>query len=1393
MAYTPGSGATITLNVDGARASTRDIDTVGEALRRLDGASLQGVVEQATQADGKIASLRSTIMNVIAVAAAGITIGAFAALISDTVNATAALNDMSIQTGASVASLMQLRSVAATGETSLDNITNAMNALAKGMSVADEDSKGIGRTLKALGLDFTELANKSPEEKLIAIAKALDGFEDGSTKSAAAMTLFKGEGAKMLPFLKDLADQSDAVTAKLTAQEIATRKAQAAMADDYGDNLARVGQVVEKLKNEFVTALLPALAGVSSELLALAERASQAISDLVDDGTIAAWADGAVTGLKMIGAAIGPAIKIATAYFAIFVAAPVIIAATSTVLTYLVGVIATYSMNVVIGQTATIAWNTSLFGTSVAAELAAGSLSKLRLAGLILFAAFAGWQIGTYLSEEFMEVRLAGAALVGGLLKGWEHVKYGAEMAWEGIKFAWDKTVSALKLGFAQYLSGVAAGFALIGATETSKEINAYAESLRAAAADQKSFAERTAGIAAAHTKAVDAIDENILSTFQYELGVGAAAKAETAAAKPKEKLRVLTDEQRRSQEKATQEYAATLKTANDYIESLKIETALVGLNASQIRMMTAARAAAKAPTVELRKEIMQEALALDIATSAWNDKVAAEAAVKEAGSTSDREIRAIEDETAALVQKIKTYGMLPEAITRARVATLAASREAIVLSDEGRAAIEREIEALNAKAAAQSSSTAFDAQIALTKVATDAHNSMWSSIDKTAHETFVSIFDSGKNAFDRLKDTLKNGLLDMLYQMTIKKWIFNISASVGVGVPGAAQAGTGTDPITGTIDTAQKAYAAINNGFASLSTSVAKGVQSGMSFLGASSGNAAAGGQLAGKIGGYAAGAAVGVYGGRAISGGYGMFSGSGNTAVNAGTIIGALVGGPIGAAIGGMIGGVANRLFGMKAKEMGATTLNGSFGAGGFAGTSDTAWSQKGGLFRSDKSGVDKTGLDAEMAKTFTAGYDVLKIASADFAKVLGINADSIATRTQSLSIALTKDAAENEKAIAAFFVGVGDAMALELVPSLASLTKEGESAGAALQRIATNYAAVDQVLAALSMTFNTVGLDSIAARERLVGLTGGIEQFGQSAAFFAQNFMTEAERLVPVAKEVEAALAAIGMSGITTRDEFKNVVVGLDLTTEKGATTYAALMNVQQAFAMLHPVADAAAAAVTQAVTQASSVMSLLGLDRAGGSAVSSQGESDWDAQTRMFYAVVAQQQAEAAAKLKTAWMGLTDSIFDEVQRIRGVVTGTGAEGFAEAQARFAMATAQARTGDQDAAGMLPKLSQAMLQLAEVNAVTAVDLQRIQSRTAGSLEETGYIASASAGIVRTPSSSSNAALLEELRAQRAENASMKTMIEQHLYAIAKNTMNSADVLEKQETIGLPATRPA
>lgn len=66
-------------------------------------------------------------------------------------------------------------------------------------------------------------------------------------------------------------------------------------------------------------------------------------------------------------------------------------------------------------------------------------------------------------------------------------------------------------------------------------------------------------------------------------------------------------------------------------------------------------------------------------------------------------------------------------------------------------------------------------------------HQKIWESIDRTAHDVFTNIFEGGSNVFKKLGQTLKAALLDLLYQMTIRPWIIQIGASLGV--PGAGMA----------------------------------------------------------------------------------------------------------------------------------------------------------------------------------------------------------------------------------------------------------------------------------------------------------------------------------------------------------------------------------------------------------------------------------------------------------------------------------------------------------------------------------------------------------------------------------------------------------------------------
>ncbi|MFZ3289257.1 MAG: hypothetical protein WA191_20755 [Telluria sp.] len=196
--------------------------------------------------------------------------------------------------------------------------------------------------------------------------------------------------------------------------------------------------------------------------------------------------------------------------------------------------------------------------------------------------------------------------------------------------------------------------------------------------------------------------------------------------------------------------------------------------------------------------------------------------------------------------------------------------------------------------------------------------------------------------------------------------------------------------------------------------------------------------------------------------------------------------------------------------------------------------------------------------------------------------------------------------------------------------------------------------------------------------------------------------------------------------------------------------------------------------------------------------------------------AEEQVRAAEQLKSAWGSVTDSIFDEVARIRGLISGGGVESLSAAQTKFAIATAQARAGDMDVTKMLPQLSQTMLQLAETNAVTAFDLRLIRAQTASSLQMTAGLLGKQFGLAvpsydvgtdsvpqtglalihegekitpaaynnpYTPpgeSGASSAQLVAEIRSLRQENREIARRLDAALYAIAKNTGETAGVLE-------------
>ena len=663
-----------------------------------------------------------------------------------------------------------------------------------------------------------------------------------------------------------------------------------------------------------------------------------------------------------------------------------------------------------------------------------------------------------------------------------------------------------------------------------------------------------------------------------------------------------------------------------------------------------------------------------------------------------------------------------------------------------------------------------------LAKPEIEASRKMWESIDTTAHDTFVSIFDSGKSAFDRLRDTLKNGLLDLLYQMTIKKWILNIGASVsGMGTAGLASAaglggagaGSGLGGIGGLLQSAKTAYSIATQGFAGITAGLGTGVVSlgtlfgstaveafgaGLGSTGlvgaadaaglyaASGGVGSAGAVTAGAYAGAAitaaAGIAAGVLGGKLISGQFGSNATViGGTAV--GAVAGAFLGGPIGAAIGGalggVIGGIGNRLFGMGDKKYGENGITGTLSGTGFSGNEYANWSQKGGLFRSDKSGTDRTAVDATTSAAFVETYAAIRTVSATLANTLGVDTASLATRAQALNINLTglKTEAERLAAVTTFFESVGNAIAVELVPNLAQFQIQGEALSTTLQRVSQDYAGVDAVLQLIGRTsqdaFGAVGVATIGARESLIKLAGSLDALSSGTSFFAENFLTEAEQMAPVLSTVADTLDKLGLSGVKSVEQYKDAVLGLDLASTSGQEMYIKLLALAPAFKAASDYSSQLAAATgnyASVVKTASEIANerldlqkqlneltkseteLLAIQRAG---IADVNKALFD-QVQAAKAVVSAKDALAkayeteAAAAQTAleksksWVSTLNGL-NASMALGAQSTLTPEQKYAEARAQFEKTLAAANAGDTTAQSGLSAAEQAFLTASQV----------------------------------------------------------------------------------------------
>jgi tape measure domain-containing protein len=322
----------------------------------------------------------------------------------------------------------------------------------------------------------------------------------------------------------------------------------------------------------------------------------------------------------------------------------------------------------------------------------------------------------------------------------------------------------------------------------------------------------------------------------------------------------------------------------------------------------------------------------------------------------------------------------------------------------------------------------------------------------------------------------------------------------------------------------------------------------------------------------------------------------------VQLGSTAGALVlGGVIGAAVdnmlGGLLSGITNKvlggLFGSTKKELvdsgisfAAQELGDILSSGLVKATLyDTIKVTKKKAFGLSKKTYEETSyktLDEDIRAEFGRVFSYIGNSVTDAVKLLGLTTtkdlENFVIKLPNISFKdLTGEEIEEE--LQAIFSQQGDLMAKYLVPGIAEFQQMGEGLYDTLIRVAQEQAVFNASMDSLGLQLTrfsgmTKTLE-IDVAQSLIELMGGIEEFSSATSDYFSAFFTEQEKMAHLTKQAQAQFASLGIAMPANREAFKAFVASLDLTTEAGQQTFAAMMKLNQAMDQYYDQAEQHAA--------------------------------------------------------------------------------------------------------------------------------------------------------------------------------------------------------------------------
>lgn len=1148
--------ATITMGVEGADASRREIETVGDALRRINAASLDRLTGQVSAMEGRFSSLQSTIGNVAGFSIAGLSIGALVTKVQDAIGVMGDLDDMAQKTGSSVESLSRLQKVANAFGVDMGTVDSALTKLAKGMAGVDEKGSKTGKAMAAIGVSARDADGKlrSSSDVMVDIAHKLQDYEDGASKAALMNDLFGKSGADLLPFMNDLSENVD----KFSAVSKESTKRAAALQDQFGFLRVRT----DELYMSVAEATLPAMTDLAGAMLDVANEQKGMTS-----GKGVEWADELAVGLARV-----------------------------------------VDVALLVPRVLSTLWGSvKAVGADVGAlQVAAENSNPLKVA----FKYFKG-------GDPLAEIR-----------KAFDERNKVVEESNRKLDDLWNKPANLIEQATLKRIAGrgttalaAAAGLNSISPKDKEKKNLNYSggDGTDKAASDamrkDAALLAELSGVTADYMENLEQLQKlrasgNLGEERYVELVTELISKQPSAKKWMDEQAKALEESNKRAAEggrawdammKAHQ--ATVARTIEDATqEALKNEdlARTFGLTKSAVEQLELARLEEQLAQRSANALTLDEIETLEKLIAAKKRNVGAIAAIDagESAKKAAQDLNAFLDPTRAqsFGEALReSFGSAGTAISKLTGSLDGfAKRQAAFAEQRANAEKARGTPELNELAYLRAVSELNERE---TKNRLAGYGDMASAAAGFFGEqskgyqvlmTVSKVFHAAELAMT-LAELVPKGISAVLSQGSGDPYtafgrmaaMAAIVAGLGVAIGGVSGGGK---PTSQQRQETQGTGSVLGNPTAkseSISRSLNMIEDASFQGLSISTDMLSALRNIESNIGNFAEFVVKTTALGEPIatgSRGSAEEFGRSNLGLSLAVmpIIGPLMDKLTGGWLGKVTGSMLNKLFGGK------TTLEdtgfamdkiaiGDVFRGQLKAMQYADIKKEGGLFRSDKYSTASEALSADGTRQFSQILTSLYGSVFEAGKMLGLGADDFSTELNGFVVDIDKisfkdmDDAKIQKELEAVFSKVGDDLAKFGVGGLEQFQKVGEGYLETLTRVATSYQTVAVVTQSLGMTFSALGLESVGARERLVELAGGLEEFTSSAENFLADFYTDKEQADALRSRIKPALDQYGIAAGAedSLKQFRNVVTGLDLTTAAGAQAYATLMQIAPAF--------------------------------------------------------------------------------------------------------------------------------------------------------------------------------------------------------------------------------------